>query len=375
MLPAVSSVGLVLGGGGITGASYHFGALLALEMATGWHPDQADVIVGTSCGAFAAAMTRGGGLTIDTFLGDAETRDEVAERLRNLIFRRTRPKGMLRWLRRGVLPGLARPDLKLVLGSPALYETSGVAEWVDHTAPALAGTWPDKPTVIVAYDLVARSRTPFGTEAAPDVALKDAVAASVAVPFVLPVDTTCPATLVSADSSTEASLSHPSQQRYPERAPGSTRTCSTGRAGRRSMPNSTSFVRSGPRPTSSCCGRTIASRRRWRRIPCRSGPRSRLSCERCVHSRHSFRSTTRGSSWNGISGTTRPGTDAGGLSRLLRVAARGAGRQGLPQPERDRRRPVIPRRVRSRSVRAHQCRCRGALRRALRRRALLPPCL
>ncbi len=180
----MSSVGLVLGGGGITGASYHFGALLALEMATGWHPNEADVIVGTSCGAFAAAMTRGGGLTIDTFLGDAQTRDQVAERLRGLIFRRTRPKGVVRWLRRGVLPSLSRPDLKLVLGSPALYETSGVAEWVAHTAPVLAETWPDKPTVIVAYDLVTRSRTPFGTEAAPDVSLQDAVAASVAVPFV-----------------------------------------------------------------------------------------------------------------------------------------------------------------------------------------------
>jgi predicted acylesterase/phospholipase RssA len=36
----------------------------------------------------------------------------------------------------------------------------------------------------VAYDLIGRTRTPFGTETAPDVALKDAVAASVAVPFV-----------------------------------------------------------------------------------------------------------------------------------------------------------------------------------------------
>lgn len=180
----MSSVGLVLGGGGITGASYHFGALLALEMATGWHPDEAEVIIGTSCGAFAAAMVRGGGLSIDTFLGEAETRDEVTDRLRSLIFRRTRPRGVLRWLRRGVLPGLARPDLKLILGSPALYETSGVAEWVEHTAPDLADAWPDKPTVIVAYDLIERGRIPFGTEAAPDVTLKDAVASSVAVPFV-----------------------------------------------------------------------------------------------------------------------------------------------------------------------------------------------
>ena len=36
----VSSVGLVLGGGGITGAAFHFGTLLALRMATGWDPNE-----------------------------------------------------------------------------------------------------------------------------------------------------------------------------------------------------------------------------------------------------------------------------------------------------------------------------------------------
>jgi NTE family protein len=180
----VSSVGLVLGGGGITGASFHFGALLALDMATGWHPDEADVIVGTSCGAFTAAMVRGGGLTLDTFLGDSETRDEVAERLRGLIYRRTRPRGVMRWMRRGVLPGLRRPDLNLALGSPALYDTSGIVEWVEHTLGPAADRWPDKPTVIVAYDLSDRSRVPFGTEAAPAAPIKTAVAASVAVPAV-----------------------------------------------------------------------------------------------------------------------------------------------------------------------------------------------
>ncbi len=181
----MGSVGLVLGGGGITGASYHLGTLLAIEMATGWHPSQAEVVVGTSCGAFTAAMLRGGQLTIDAFLDDAHSREEVTRRLRARIYRRSRrPAGVVRWLRRGVLPGLARPDLRLVAGSPALYTTRGIAEWVEERLGPMANGWPDEATVIVGFDLTERARIAFGTDEAPQVALKDAVAASVAVPMV-----------------------------------------------------------------------------------------------------------------------------------------------------------------------------------------------
>ena len=181
---AVSRVGLVLGGGGITGAAYHFGALLALRMATGWDPNDAEVVIGTSSGAFAAAMVRGGRLDLEAFVGDSRNRDQVSERLRHYLFRRARPRGAVRWLRRGVIPALRRPDLTLTLGSPGLYRTDGVAEWVEDSLGPAANAWPDSPTVIVAYDLKRRKRAPFGTEGAPAVALKDAVAASVAVPFV-----------------------------------------------------------------------------------------------------------------------------------------------------------------------------------------------
>jgi NTE family protein len=65
-----------------------------------------------------------------------------------------------------------------------MYRTDGMVEWVEDAIGPLAETWPESPTVIVAYDLEQREREPFGTEAAPDVPLKHAVAASVAVPFV-----------------------------------------------------------------------------------------------------------------------------------------------------------------------------------------------
>ena len=88
----------------------------------------------------------------------------------------------MRWVRRGVLPGLRRPDLNIVLGSPALYSTEGLGEWVEDALGDRAHTWPDRPTVIVCYDLEKRTRTAFGTEEAPAAQLRTAVAASAAVP-------------------------------------------------------------------------------------------------------------------------------------------------------------------------------------------------
>ncbi len=182
----MARIGLVLGGGGITGAAFHFGALLALRMATGWDPDAAEVVVGTSAGAFVTAMVRGGALRLGTMIGDGESRESAEAWLRAHLYRPSshRSQGVLRWLRRGVLPGLRRPDLGLVLGSPGLYRTDGIEEWVAATLGPAAETWPSRPTVVVAYDLVARRRVAFGTEAAPEVPLRRAVAASSAVPFV-----------------------------------------------------------------------------------------------------------------------------------------------------------------------------------------------
>ncbi|GBE24677.1 hypothetical protein BMS3Bbin02_00952 [bacterium BMS3Bbin02] len=179
------SVGLVLGGGGVTGASFHFGTLLALEMATGWSPKSADVIVGTSCGSFVAAMIRHGQLDIETFVGESRTQDAMTDRLRSKVYRKTRPRGFGRWVRSGIVPALKhRPDLSVVLGSPGIYRTDGLVEWVEDSIGEAADTWPEAPTVIVAYDLKSRHRAPFGTTALPDVPIKTAVAASSAVPLV-----------------------------------------------------------------------------------------------------------------------------------------------------------------------------------------------
>ncbi len=168
----------------MTGAAFHFGVLLALRLATGWEPNEADVIVGTSSGAFVGAMVRGGKLDVDSMIGDNESREAAAAWLQRQVYPRARPGGVGRWVTKSLLPALRRPTINVVLGSPGVYTTRGIEEWMQARLGPLAESWPPRPTVVVAYDLEARARVPFGTDAAPEVPLRRAVAASSAVPVV-----------------------------------------------------------------------------------------------------------------------------------------------------------------------------------------------
>jgi NTE family protein len=153
-------------------------------MATGWEPNDADVLVGTSSGAFVGAMVRGDALHLDAFTGTGETDDEIHEWLNAYLYTRGAPRGAIRWIRRGLLPSIRNPSLHIALGSPGVYRTDGLQRWVADAIGPVAHSWPKKPTAMVAYDVRARTRVPFGTEGAPETSLAEAVAASAAVPFV-----------------------------------------------------------------------------------------------------------------------------------------------------------------------------------------------
>jgi predicted acylesterase/phospholipase RssA len=129
-------------------------------------------------------MIRGGALNLDTMVGDSRRDEDVVNWLSQNVYRRIRPRGLIRWVRHGIVPSITRPGIGFVFGSPGLYSTDALVGWVEKSLGDLADTWPDRPTVIVAYDLATRKRVPFGTDDAPDVPLKYAVAASSAVPFV-----------------------------------------------------------------------------------------------------------------------------------------------------------------------------------------------
>lgn len=179
----MSSVGIVLGGGGITGASYEMAALMAVELATGWNPADAAVMVGTSGGAYVTALVRSGRLELDSMVRPHEDRAAVAARISGHLFAPDRRVRLGRWVRHGILPGLLRPGLTMLLGSPAAWTTDGLAAWVREQCGPVADSWPQAPTIITAFDVAAHRRVAFGTETAPDVTLAEAVAASSAIPI------------------------------------------------------------------------------------------------------------------------------------------------------------------------------------------------
>lgn len=185
MVRAVSRVGLVLGGGGITGAAYEMAALMAIELATGWDPNDAEVVIGTSSGSFVTALVRNEALTLDSLVLPSDNREDVTERIRAHVYTRGASISVRKWVKHGIVPGVRQPGLRLFLGSPAPYHAGGIANWVtSHVGEEAAKSWPAKPTAIVAHHLQGQERTAFGTDRAPDVGIADAVAASSAVPLI-----------------------------------------------------------------------------------------------------------------------------------------------------------------------------------------------
>ena len=180
----VSRVGLVLGGGGITGASYEMAALMAIELATGWDPDSAEVVIGTSSGSFVTALVRHQALSLDSLVRPDDERADVTERIRSHVYAKGGGVTVGDWVKHGIVPGVRRPGLTMFLGSPAPYHAGGLAGWVENQIGVEAArSWPSRSTAIVAHDLRSANRVVFGTASAPEVGLADAVAASSAIPI------------------------------------------------------------------------------------------------------------------------------------------------------------------------------------------------
>lgn len=173
----------MLGGGGITGAAYEMAALMSLRLATGWDPNEAEVVVGTSGGAFVTALVRNDALSLDSLVHPQDERADVADRIRRHVYTRDPSLKVRHWVRHGIVPGIRDPGLALFLGSPAPYHAAGLTDWVEsHIGEEAAKSWPARPTAVVAFDLNTRRRVVFGSESAPEVGLADAVAASSSIP-------------------------------------------------------------------------------------------------------------------------------------------------------------------------------------------------
>jgi NTE family protein len=191
-------VGLVLGAGGVVGASWLIGALEALESETGWKPTEADLIVGTSAGSVVGALAASGlpaaymgayaaGRTLEglgSLDGAAAQLDEI-ERDHPDRFRlqlALPPIGPGSW--RMALSTLRNPFRH----TPAAVVGGWLPRGVVSTAPIrrlvarFAGDeWPEQLRV-VACDYRSGRRVCFGADGAPPAELADAVAASCAIP-------------------------------------------------------------------------------------------------------------------------------------------------------------------------------------------------
>lgn len=183
--------GLVLGAGGVAGASWLVGALEALTEETGWDPASADRIVGTSAGAVVGCLLAHGVPTSD-MRGYITGMDEHGEpildagldgaRFRlHLGIPRVSP-GSVRLCLSTLLRPHRHPASAVVAGwLPAGPVSTGpIAEVIDHFVDA---DWADHPGFwAVAMDYATGRRTVFGREDAPEARAADAVAASCAIP-------------------------------------------------------------------------------------------------------------------------------------------------------------------------------------------------
>lgn len=181
--------GLVIGAGGVTGLAWSSGTLVALEEATGWDPRTADVLLGTSQGAYLAGLLASGIGTEDLRrwyrkelpdthpLRSRAARREVAVRRRGLPF-----PASPALLTRAVGPRRISPVTALTGLLPAgtgsldsflapLASLAGTDAWVDHPA-----TW------VTALDYDSGRRVCFGAPGQPRPPFLTAVRASCTVP-------------------------------------------------------------------------------------------------------------------------------------------------------------------------------------------------
>ena len=182
--------GLVLGAGGVLGASWTIGALVAVQEAFGWDAREADVLVGTSAGSVLASAL-GCGVGVDSLLNhqrgepDELTLDYDLDNdsggarppLPRLGF--GSPRGMLS----SVLHPLRTTPMTAL--SAVLPRGRGSMEPVGRLVDAVlpGGGWAPHPaTWIVATDYDRGRRVAFGRPGAPVAPLRDAVMASCSIP-------------------------------------------------------------------------------------------------------------------------------------------------------------------------------------------------
>src|SRR6476469_4637634 len=193
----MTSVGLVLGAGGVVGQAYHAGVLAALEHDYGWDPRDADVVVGTSAGSITGTLLRVGvpsaelaawvvqaplsdeGLMLRDMLGHEIPAFEPF-RVLPLLRRLPDPPGREMLQRALVRPWSFRPlTAALALLAPG---TLDIAEQLAMLREVEGQSWPERELWLCAVRRRDGRRVVFGRVGSPRAPLHLAIAASCAVP-------------------------------------------------------------------------------------------------------------------------------------------------------------------------------------------------
>jgi len=189
---------LVLGAGGTIGLAYHSGVLRALEAETGFSPDDAEVIIGSSAGSVVGAYLRSGMSTQDMWLlarGEHPTvpsfggsgADKPAlfvPTFHNPLDIARHMIGSAYVLTRALSPFPFQPPRFLKAAFPGgLF---AMAEGEQRFAEELPKEWPEKALWLTTVDIVSGRRVVLGRPGSPKVDLGRAVLASAAIPGIYP---------------------------------------------------------------------------------------------------------------------------------------------------------------------------------------------
>ena len=179
-------VGLVLGGGGVVGASWMVGALQGLEDETGFRAESATRILGTSAGALVGTLGAAG-------VSPEEMGEYASGTAEHIVGEAAGPYNFSLW----PLPlGFGSPRLAAAMLRQQRDRSLGAllmgllprgiinTEPIHRLVERVAGTaWPESPSLrVVACDYASGQRVTFGSRRAPASSVGAAVAASCAIP-------------------------------------------------------------------------------------------------------------------------------------------------------------------------------------------------
>src|ERR1700726_3065660 len=184
----VHNLALVLGGGGAAGNAWEIGVIAGLAGAGLDMTEAADLVVGTSAGATAAAQVRSGippsELLASVLSAPVQPVGQNRERPPSLpmatVFERMRAIGAA---------ATTAADLQRAMGAFGLERDSTLEAGAAQRRATVAARlprpeWPDRPMIIVAVDAHTGELAAFDRDSGVDLA--DAVTASTALPGVVP---------------------------------------------------------------------------------------------------------------------------------------------------------------------------------------------